>query len=148
MNFRSIVLIRHKVANYRKWKAVFEAHGPVRVAQGCQAVHVFRRADNPKELVVMLAWGDLGEARQFLASDDLRDMLAEIPVSDRTTDVYLLEELDQICRPAPADQPRSAADEPSGAIGDRVGMSSPRAFDEWSGPRPWDGAFTDSDVAR
>ena len=124
MTFRNVVYIRHKVANYRKWKAVFDAHGPVRMAQGCQGTHVFRRADNPKELVIMLTWSDLGKARQFLVSDDLREMLAETPVCDRAPDVFLLEELDQVCRATPSDRRPSALDEPSAACADGVVVSS------------------------
>jgi hypothetical protein len=55
MTFPNVVFIRHKVMNFRKWKAVFEAHSAARVALGCQGHHIFRRADNPKELVVMSA---------------------------------------------------------------------------------------------
>jgi len=92
---QNVVVIRHKVANYRKWKAVFEAYGPTRLALGCEQARVFRRADNPKELVVMLAWSDLGRAREFLVSEDLRDMLLETELGDRAPDVYLLEEVEE-----------------------------------------------------
>src|SRR5215813_5320930 len=95
MTFPNVVFIRHKVINFRKWKAVFEAHSSARVAQGCQGAHIFRRADNPKELVVMLTWSDLAKARQFLVSDDLKAMLAEVPVSDRAPDIFLLEEVEE-----------------------------------------------------
>jgi quinol monooxygenase YgiN len=95
MTLPNVVFIRHKMINFRKWKAVFEAHSAARVAQGCQGAHVFRRADNPKELVVMLIWSDLAKARQFLVSEDLRVMLAEMPVCDRAPDVFLLEEVEE-----------------------------------------------------
>ena len=112
--FQNVVVIRHKVASYRKWKVVFEAHGQARLAHGCQRAHVFRRADNPKELVVMLAWSDLGKARQFLASDDLREMLAEAGVLDRPPDVYLLEELEQTCPSASPPTLHEPTPQPSG----------------------------------
>jgi quinol monooxygenase YgiN len=95
MTFQNMVVIRHRVANYRRWKTVFDAYGPVRTAHGCQRAQVFRRADQPKEVVVMLTWSDLGRAREFVASDDLRDMLAEAGVDERSHEVYLLEELAQ-----------------------------------------------------
>ena len=95
MTFPNVVFIRHKVMNFRKWKAVFEAHSAARVALGCQGVHIFRRADNPKELVVMLTWCDLAKARQFLVSEDLKAMLAEVPVGDRAPDVFLLEGVEE-----------------------------------------------------
>ncbi|HXJ82689.1 MAG TPA: antibiotic biosynthesis monooxygenase [Candidatus Methylomirabilis sp.] len=125
MTLRNVVFIRHKVANFRKWKAVFDAHAPVRRARGCQGTQVFRRADNPKELVIMLTWSDLGKAREYIVSDDLAEMLAEIPVSDRNPDVYLLEELDQLCQSMGTDRPPVVADEPSGTIGNGVLLSAP-----------------------
>ena len=109
---QNFVVIRHKVVNYRKWRAVFEAYGPARLALGCKRTRVFRRADNPKELVVMLAWCDLASAREFLVSDDLRDMLAEAGVCDRAPEVYLLEEMDEARAPASPttrDQPTDSA---------------------------------------
>jgi hypothetical protein len=126
MTFRNVVLIRHKVANYRKWKAVFDAYGSARREHGCEQVRIFRRADNPKELVVMLTWSDLGRAREYVVSDDLRGMLADAPLLDRAPDVYLLEELEQVCPPMAPDQ-RLVTAGPSGTSGDPLVVSSPPA---------------------
>jgi quinol monooxygenase YgiN len=112
MTFQNVVVIRHRVANYRKWKAVFDAHGPARAAHGCQRAQVFRRADQPKEVVVMLTWSDLVRAREFVASDDLREMLVEAGVDGPAHEVYLLEELAQSRSTEPG-----AVREPSGTIG-------------------------------
>jgi hypothetical protein len=113
MTFPNVVFIRHKVMNFRKWKAVFEAHSAARVALGCQGVHIFRRADNPKELVVMLTWSDLAKARQFLVSEDLKAMLAEVPVSDRAPDVFLLEGVEETFPSTLRDSPSTTNGEPS-----------------------------------
>src|SRR5262245_27646890 len=112
MTLPNVVFIRHKVTNFRKWKAVFESHSATRVAQGCQGVHILRRADNPKELVVMLTWCDLAKARQFLASDDLRTMLAQMPVSDRAPEVFLLEEVEEVLLSAQDGPPRKNGERP------------------------------------
>jgi len=126
MTLPNVVFIRHKVINFRKWKAVFEAHSAARVAQGCQAVHIFRRADNPKELVVMLTWSDLAKARQFLASEDLRAMLAEVPVSDRAPDVFLLEEVEETVLSTLQHPPPRANGERPGTVSNGV-TASPRS---------------------
>ena len=123
MTLSNVVFIRHKVGNFRKWKAVFDAHAPVRREQGCQATHVFRRADNPKELVVMLTWSDVGKAREFMVSHDLTEMLAEIGLSDRSPDVYLLEELDQVCRTTPAERQLAAGDGSAAIGGNALAMA-------------------------
>ena len=148
MMFRNVVFIRHKVSNFRRWKAVFEAHGPARLAQGCEGTHIFRRADNPKELVVMLTWSDLGKARQFLVSDDLQEMLAQVPVSDRAPDVFLLEELEQVCRSTSPDQRPAIVGDPSHAILDRVTASPAPRLQESPAPQPEESAVTNPDWAR
>jgi len=93
----TIVLIRHKVANYRKWKEAFDEHGSTRKAHGSKGGRLYKNADNPKEIVIVLRWNDLEKARQFLASDDLRWAMARAGVSDMP-DVYLLEELGTIAQ--------------------------------------------------
>jgi len=120
MMFPNVVFIRHKVMNFRKWKAVFEAHSAARVALGCQGHHIFRRADNPKELVVMLIWSDLARARQFLVSEDLKAMLAEVTVGDRAPDVFLLEEVEETVLSTQRDSPSAANGTPSRPTPDGV----------------------------
>ena len=143
MTFPNVVFIRHKVMNFRKWKAVFEAHSAARVALGCQGAHIFRRADNPKELVVMLTWSDLAKAREFLVSEDLKAMLAEVPVGDRAPDVFLLEEVEETFHSTFRHSPsttnsgppdgmvaptRSVAFEQTGETSGRASFSSPAWF--------------------
>ena len=120
MTFPNVVFIRHKVMNFKKWKAVFEAHSAARVALGCQGAQIFRRADNPKELVVMLIWSDLAKARQFLVSEDLKAMLAEVPVGDRATDVFLLEKVEEIFLATLRDSPSSTNGTPPGSAPDGI----------------------------
>ena len=123
MMFPNVVFIRHKVMNFRKWKVVFDAHSAARVALGCQGAHIFRRADNPKELVVMLTWNDLAKARQFLVSEDLKAMLAEVPVGDRAPEVFLLEEVEKTSLSTLRDSPSSTNGAPSRPTPD--GMVAP-----------------------
>ena len=75
-NRDKVLLIRHTVATFKKWKSVFDAHGPTRKAHGCKGGLLLRSADNPNELVILLRWSDLERARRFAASDELREMMA------------------------------------------------------------------------
>lgn len=92
-NFKTVLLIRHTVAKFERWKSVFDAEGPTRKAHGCKGSQLFRSADNPRELVVILTWMDRETARRFAASDEFRDMMARAGVSDMP-DVYLLDEVE------------------------------------------------------
>ena len=83
------LLIRHKVQDYPAWKAVFDEHEPTRRANGSQGVQLFRDADDPQEVLLLLAWDDLERARLFADSDDLREAMEQAGVTDRP-DVWVL----------------------------------------------------------
>ncbi|HEU0115365.1 MAG TPA: antibiotic biosynthesis monooxygenase [Thermomicrobiales bacterium] len=87
------MLIRHKVADYGAWKPVFDAHETTRQANGCQGWRIFRGADDPDEVVILLAWDDLDRARFFADSDDLREEMTRAGVTDRP-DIWFLTEDD------------------------------------------------------
>ena len=88
------MLVRLKVEDYAKWKPVFDEHAATRKAYGSKGGHVFRSADNPNEVVVLLEWDDLGKARQFAQSDDLRKAMQQSGVSGQP-DFYFLDEVDR-----------------------------------------------------
>jgi heme-degrading monooxygenase HmoA len=87
------LLIRHHVADYPAWKAVFDEHDLTRRANGAQGSRLFRNAANPNEVVLLLAWDDLERARLFVDSDDLREAMAQSGVTDRP-DIWFLEDVD------------------------------------------------------
>lgn len=89
------LLIRHKVADYGAWRLVFDEHGLTRRANGCQGGRLYRRAADPREIVILLEWDDLERARLFIDSDDLREALARAGVSDQP-DIWFLESVDQL----------------------------------------------------
>ena len=88
------LLIRHKVADYAKWKHAFDEHGAKRQAGGSKGGRLFRNADNPDEVVVLLEWDDLGNARQFSQSPDLKQVMQQAGVTDQP-DMYFLDEVDK-----------------------------------------------------
>ncbi|MBI3107209.1 MAG: cyclase [Candidatus Rokubacteria bacterium] len=91
------LLIRHKVANYRKWNRVFSDSRQMRKASGSKGGDLFRSAHEPRELVIVLRWKTVDDARQFAASDDFKEAMARAGVSDMP-DVYLLEKMGTIAR--------------------------------------------------
>jgi heme-degrading monooxygenase HmoA len=83
------ILVRHKVEDYAKWKPGFDEHAAAREANGSKGGLIFRNADDPSEVVVLLEWDSLKTARQFAQSDDLREKMKEVGVIDQP-DVYFL----------------------------------------------------------
>ena len=89
------VLIRHHVADYGAWKAVFDEDGPTRRANGSRGGPIYRRADDPNEVLVLLEWDDLDRARLFADSDDLREAMDRAGVTDRP-EIWFLEDVDRL----------------------------------------------------
>ncbi|MCD6029168.1 MAG: cyclase/dehydrase [Thermomicrobiales bacterium] len=86
------LLIRHRIADYLAWKAVFDEHEPARRANGSQGGWLFRDADDPDEVLLLLKWDDLERARLFADSDDLRETMTRAGVTDRP-DIWFLEDV-------------------------------------------------------
>jgi quinol monooxygenase YgiN len=66
------VVGRPKVEDYAKFRRAFDEYGASRKDSGCKSERVFRNADDPNDLVILLEWDDLEKARQFIQSAGLR----------------------------------------------------------------------------
>ncbi len=84
------ILIRHKVADFSKWKPAYDAHSTARQEAGLREVHLLRNSDDPNEVVILLEAEDLQRGRDFAASPGLRERMQEAGVTDRP-DIYFLE---------------------------------------------------------
>ncbi|MBI2501765.1 MAG: antibiotic biosynthesis monooxygenase [Candidatus Latescibacteria bacterium] len=65
------------VEDYKKWKPFFDKHAATRKAKGSKGGYVFRSADDPNQVVVLLEWDTLQKMRQFSQSEDLRERMKE-----------------------------------------------------------------------
>jgi hypothetical protein len=83
------VLVRSKVQDFAKWKVKYDEHLSARKAAGLTERNLFRNADNPNEVILLFEASDLGKARAFVSSDDLRQKMQESGVSDKP-DIYFL----------------------------------------------------------
>ena len=68
----SFVLIRHKVANYGKWKRAVRAAAKWRKASGEKSFHVLRCTKNPNDVIVCCEWDNAARMRKFVKSAELR----------------------------------------------------------------------------
>ncbi len=83
------MLIRHKVADFAKWKPVYDMHLSARQKAGLKEEHLFHNADDPNEVFLLFSMEDLDKAKAFSASDDLRQAMEKAGVSEKP-DVYFL----------------------------------------------------------
>ena len=85
----SFVLVRHKVRDFSEWKHGYDAHSPKRAEAGLTERQFFQVAGDPNEVVVIFEAKDLGRAKAFVDSLDLRETMQKLGVVDKP-DVYFL----------------------------------------------------------
>ena len=66
------IIVHHKVADYGKWKEVFDSHLNPRLAGGEVGSRVFQSVDDPRHITVLSDWDSLENARRFMTSEVLR----------------------------------------------------------------------------
>jgi hypothetical protein len=64
--------IHHKVKDYATWRAGYDGHEKSRLTAGITNGRVFRRVDDPNDVVVVQDVADVAKARVWVASDDLK----------------------------------------------------------------------------
>jgi hypothetical protein len=76
------VLIRHKVADFTKWKTIFDAHRGTRQEAGLKERYLLRDVEDLNEVVLLFEAEDLQKARSFMDSADLREVMEKAGVLD------------------------------------------------------------------
>ena len=74
------VIVRHKVADYSRWKEAFDAHLNVRKAAGETEARVMLSVDDPREVTLFFDWDSLDRARRFVSSEDLKQTMKQAGV--------------------------------------------------------------------
>lgn len=85
------LLVRHRVRDYDRWKAAFDAHASERAAAGSLGGRVFRDGDDPEVVVVILEWDDLDRARDFAEREDLARIMEDAGVIGEPEFLFLAE---------------------------------------------------------
>ncbi len=85
-----MMIVRHKVTDYGKWRPMFDAHVQKQKAAGLTHPRVLRSADDKNELVIIFDDMDTKKARDFAASADLKETMTKAGVVDKPT-IYFLE---------------------------------------------------------
>ena len=83
------LLVRHKVADFDRWKRVFDSHAAAQRQLGLRVTHVMRNLADPSEVVLLFDVDDVEKAREFVYSPQVPDTQRESGVTD-TPDIYFL----------------------------------------------------------
>jgi heme-degrading monooxygenase HmoA len=83
------ILVQHTVEDYDTWKPVFDEHGANRQDRGSKGGIVLRNADDANQIVILLEWDSLEDARAFAGSEDLRQAMQRAGVVSRPSVTFL-----------------------------------------------------------
>ena len=65
------LFVRHQVADYSKWRQVYDAFGPTQKTLGVQEQAVYQAIDNPNDITVRHEFASLAAAQAFGGSPEL-----------------------------------------------------------------------------
>jgi hypothetical protein len=74
------LFVRHTVADYATWRAVYDAFAAVRGPMGVTGDAVWQAADNPNDITITHDFGNLAAAQAFVGSAELRDAMGKAGV--------------------------------------------------------------------
>jgi quinol monooxygenase YgiN len=87
------ILVRQKVEDYKKWKAVFDEDRANRKQGGSEGGWVFQTSNDPNEIVVLLKWDNPDNANKFLQSDELKKAMEQAGVIGQPN-IHVLDQVD------------------------------------------------------
>jgi hypothetical protein len=93
------VLIRHKVADFARWKANFDQAIGIRRSAGEKSYRIFCDPEDPRDVTIICEWENLEKAREFTASDTLWKGLHKGGVSTEL-EMLVLEEVKNLRKTA------------------------------------------------
>lgn len=88
------VFIKHRNKDFDKWKVAFDAHQPAREAAGATGHSLHRDPQDPHVTVLVLHVKDLGKARDFATSDDLRKVMQDAGV-EGPPEIWFVEDVEE-----------------------------------------------------
>lgn len=86
------LLIRHKVADFDAWKAVFDSAFMFRKSAGEQSFHLYRDANDTSDLTLFFEWESAALAERFVKSDKLREEMRHAGVQG-TPEIRIMHEV-------------------------------------------------------
>lgn len=75
-----VIVIKHKVANYEKWRKEYDAHDSVREAHGISHFVIGRGMDDSNTIIVIDKMDDVMKAKEFSAMPSLKEAMKKAGV--------------------------------------------------------------------
>ncbi len=74
------ILIKHKVADYDKWKATFDKVEDIRRSGGEKSYKIMHPENEPNNLIIHFEWDNIENANTYFESPDLKNAMEEAGV--------------------------------------------------------------------
>jgi len=84
-----MMIIHHRVADYAKWRVIYDADQVNRTAAGLSNCHVHRSLDNANDIVIGCSMADIAKARAFASSKALAATMIKAGVTDKPQILFL-----------------------------------------------------------
>jgi len=84
------VIVRHKVQDYSTWKSAFDDFVDARRTGGEKSYQIFHMDDDPNNVMALVEYDNLDNARNFFASSELREAMGKAGVTE-PPEIYFLE---------------------------------------------------------
>lgn len=75
------LIVRHPVADYAKWRAVFDSVGALQSQHGVTGSQVLRQPDDANDVTVIHTFAAVEHAQGFVADPALKDAMQRAGVS-------------------------------------------------------------------
>ena len=85
------LLVRHEVADFEAWHAIFKSHADAQRDAGLHLVHLFRDAANPNMILLLFRISDVEQARAFVRSPNAAES-ADVSGVVGTPEILFLDE--------------------------------------------------------
>lgn len=85
------VLVRHKVADFTRWKSVFDGALDLRRERGEQQYKLFHDVNDPNDLTVVVEFKHRNEAEAFFQATDIAEQMQKAGVIGTPQITYLTE---------------------------------------------------------
>ncbi len=85
----AVVIVKHKVENYKKWETFYNEDLPRRERAGLKEITHGRDMDSQNEVYLLFEISDPQKAREFLKDDELKKVMEEAGVLEKPEMIIL-----------------------------------------------------------
>ena len=86
------IIVQHTVRDYDEWKPTFEEHESERARFGCKGHTIFRDADSPNDVTILMSWESRERAEEFMRSPSLQEAMKKGGVTSEPRANWLKED--------------------------------------------------------